>query len=748
MGIYARLQSDGKLLAYNHESGKFNADLEYKTPQSSQQKERAFTLFIFGEEVSEVQQENHCNEIMGKGDYQCLPDENGSCWFSISFQPDIGDTGLIAKAVEGGCHVQLPASAGGDAAQITPEDTSDLMCTDSTSDPKNCGECGKTCAAKESCCEGTCVDVQGGNAQHCGACGSACQGGLGCCGGQCVQLKKSTQHCGKCGQTCQGNELCCSGTCADIQGNNNNHCGACGRSCQPGFPCCSGECTDLQTEPKHCGKCGQTCSGEQKCIKGQCLGAGSCTSTAHCPKGSICRVNQCISCSGEKPNANCDGVLTFSGTGSIRVNGLGIHQQNILVGGYYDGTLSLDGKTYSSQGDSDAYIAKLTQQGKLVWLAEGKGRGRELCESIGVDAQGNVYYHGLYGRALQNATFGSKTITTRGHQYEVQASKIDASGKYIWTEAFANGNLQWSQYFTADAQGNSYVSGWVLGSRTGEATFGSITLKTGDTHTQTYAAKIDTNGKFLWAVLVGSRGENDKPGPIHYGTSGSTYFGTHWLGTALVGQYSFRSRGQEDFAVTKVDKNGSIVWSKHFGGTGRDLLTVIHGDHQGNLYIAGHFSGTMQFGPTLQLTSKGKFSSFIAKLDASGKVLWAKTMTSRDIVHTASLLVLPKKRSSSATEIYFVGSFTGSATFDNFTLTSAGDKDIFVIKLDQTGKIFWAEKAGGAGVDYPGRGIAIDPSGFLYIGGVFAKGQQTTFGHKQVNSTQQHNAFIWKLKVR
>ena len=46
------------------------------------------------------------------------------------------------------------------------------------------------------------------------------------------------------------------------------------------------------------------------------------------------------------------------------------------------------------------------------------------------------------------------------------------------------------------------------------------------------------------------------------------------------------------------------------------------------------------------------------------------------------------------------GYFEGTATFDSWgTLSSAGNDDIFVMRVDDSGFVYWAIKAGGSGDD-------------------------------------------------
>jgi LPXTG-motif cell wall-anchored protein len=75
-----------------------------------------------------------------------------------------------------------------------------------------------------------------------------------------------------------------------------------------------------------------------------------------------------------------------------------------------------------------------------------------------------------------------------------------------------------------------------------------------------------------------------------------------------------------------------------------------------------------------------------------------------------------------AGNVYVVGLFIdpfdadpGSGTTN---LTSAGDTDAYILKLDASGNLVWAHRIGGTGADQ-GSGVAVDSSGNVYVTGAF-----------------------------
>lgn len=65
---------------------------------------------------------------------------------------------------------------------------------------------------------------------------------------------------------------------------------------------------------------------------------------------------------------------------------------------------------------------------------------------------------------------------------------------------------------------------------------------------------------------------------------------------------------------------------------------------------------------------------------------------------------------------YVVGYFSGTATFGGTTLSSLGGYDIFIASYDNDLRLRWAFRAGGVKDDF-GLGIALDPRGGVYITG-------------------------------
>ncbi|HRZ42186.1 MAG TPA: T9SS type A sorting domain-containing protein [Bacteroidales bacterium] len=163
----------------------------------------------------------------------------------------------------------------------------------------------------------------------------------------------------------------------------------------------------------------------------------------------------------------------------------------------------------------------------------------------------------------------------------------------------------------------------------------------------------------------------------------------------------------------------TLEWAKSFGGNGSDGGYSIAVDAAGNVYTTGGFQATADFDPgpgTFNLTSAGSSDVFVQKMDAAGNFVWAKSYGGADHDGASSISL------DAAGNLYTTGTYKGTADFDPgagaFNLTSAGNGDIFVQKMDTAGNFIWAKSFGGNYCDY-GNSITADAAGNVYTTGVF-----------------------------
>jgi hypothetical protein len=132
-----------------------------------------------------------------KGASFCFADLTGADFRGSNITPE-----QIASASTVACSTILPN--GQRAVQCAAGETCCIGCTDTDTDPQNCGACNRACfPTGDTCSDGEC---------QCGT-GSACAAGLTCCFGECVDIDTDPLNCGFCGVDCGSGATCDGGVC-------------------------------------------------------------------------------------------------------------------------------------------------------------------------------------------------------------------------------------------------------------------------------------------------------------------------------------------------------------------------------------------------------------------------------------------------------------------------------------------------------------------------------------------------------
>ena len=170
--------------------------------------------------------------------------------------------------------------------------------------------------------------------------------------------------------------------------------------------------------------------------------------------------------------------------------------------------------------------------------------------------------------------------------------------------------------------------------------------------------------------------------------------------------------------IVKLDSDGNFIWIKSIGGTEADIMRDLVLDHNGDIIVTGSFRGTVEFNTTPQVsfTSQGNRDIFIEKLDSDGNFIWAHSLLGSGDNVAYSLTI------DETGNIYTTGQFQNTVDFDPsgavFSITSAGNSDGFIQKLDTDGNFVWATSFGGTGNDF-GNDITYDDFGNIYATGNF-----------------------------
>ena len=241
-----------------------------------------------------------------------------------------------------------------------------------------------------------------------------------------------------------------------------------------------------------------------------------------------------------------------------------------------------------------------------------------------------------------------------------------------------------------------------------------------------------------WVTTAGGPGD-DGGYKMLMDKSDNTYLTGRFRENATFGNFNLVSNNSEaDIFVAKFNPSGKVDWVLSCGGA-HNSVVGIGLDNSGNIYISGFFEGNIHFGD-ISIQSIGDRDAFVAKLNSSGAWQWAISGGGQlgDYAWTSV--------TDTIGNTYVAGTFRGSATFGQVTLSCAGEYDLFVAKCNSSGIWEWAQRAGGSVGEWP-LSCGIDVTGNIYIAGYWESAGNTQFGDFQlVSSGAAMNMFIAKCK--
>lgn len=302
--------------------------------------------------------------------------------------------------------------------------------------------------------------------------------------------------------------------------------------------------------------------------------------------------------------------------------------------------------------------------------------------------------------------------------------KTDASGAASWTKTFS-GVLPGPDYGNAGLQTND--GGYII---TGN------TMPFYGSDYNVCLIKTDTNGNLLWLQTYGGP-DDDYSYSVKQTTDG---------GYITVGFTNSYGAGLYDIYLVKTDVNGGLLWTKTFGGASNDYGYSVCQTADGGYIVVGSTNG---FGGPLSE------SVYLIKTNENGTLLWSKTFggvsatvfSGSDILQTidGGYLIggLTYECSAGGTDILLIktdlnGNVLWEKTYggiydelncvvgqciDGGYIVSgtSGNRDYYLIKTDTAGSIIWSKTYGGTPIDVTNNEYCSDveqtiDSGYVLIG--------------------------------
>jgi len=332
---------------------------------------------------------------------------------------------------------------------------------------------------------------------------------------------------------------------------------------------------------------------------------------------------------------NSSGLLQwatyFGGSGIDQANGLACDSAgNVYITGFTNSNsgIASSGSYQPNKGsagtDHDAFLAKFSTSGALLWATYFGGSNDDEGDAVACDASGNVFITGITESSSGIATLGSYQTTFGGVQ-DVFVAKFNASGQIQWATYYGGTKSEQANSIATDPSGDVFITGFTY-SDSMIATAGAYQT-TIDTFSAkaAFLSKFTSAGYLKWGTYFGGNSP-DEGYAVVCDTSGNVYMGgeTSDTGLSTIGSFQPSIAGGQDGYLAKFSDSGTIVWSTYYGGTSFDEITALAIDDSGNIYAGGatESASGIASGGSYQTSLWAGGDGFVTKFNSSGSRLW------------------------------------------------------------------------------------------------------------------------------
>ena len=357
----------------------------------------------------------------------------------------------------------------------------------------------------------------------------------------------------------------------------------------------------------------------------------------------------------------------------------------------------------------------------LDWAYSTGDVGSSAVTDIIPDSKGNVFLTGHFQNAVDFDPDMDLHILTSAGDDDIFISKTSPAGNVLWAKRIGGPGTDRANSIAMDMEGNVIVVGSFHETADFDPGPNIFALSAGE-EGDAFITKLDENGEFLWAIQITGDQFNEIRSVKTDGLNNILVTGL-FEGAAdfdpTEGTLYHASKGQEDMFLAKYSPDGLLIWAHGIGGPGVDAGRGVTVTLTGNVWVAGHFSESVNFNPMpddATLTAQGLEDIFVATYTAQGEYIRAMRIGGNENDEVNGIHM------DAPGNILLTGMFRGNvdfnpSTFTNFLASNGGD-DGFVLKLSPSGTYVWARSFGGEDDD-KGIDISADFLGNILVAGYF-----------------------------
>ena len=347
-----------------------------------------------------------------------------------------------------------------------------------------------------------------------------------------------------------------------------------------------------------------------------------------------------------------DGTLrwarTWGGTGRDVANGLAVDRTgHVYISGPFQNSVDFNpdpagSETQSSNAGAanNIYLSKLDPEGNLEWVKTwGPADGGAESYGIALDSAGYLFVVGDFSGS--NCDFNPWSAPHDVHAnhpgvfFDAYLSKFGPDGTFQWAKTWGGEGYDDGPSLAIDSLDNVYVGGMYASKTINFDPAGGLG---GANHpaqdsgyvVDAFLSKFSNAGVFQWVKTWGGAGSDEIIQTLTVDRSNHVYAGGRFGCASCdfdpgVSVDTHASHGNLDAFISKFDAGGAFQWARTWGGTGLDVSAGLVVDSLNNVYAAGLFNSSVDFGTGNAVPSNGASDGFLSKFDRAGNFQSVKT---------------------------------------------------------------------------------------------------------------------------
>ena len=358
-------------------------------------------------------------------------------------------------------------------------------------------------------------------------------------------------------------------------------------------------------------------------------------------------------------------------------------------------------------GESDAFITKFSPTGQVLWSTFLGGSGRDVCNFVGITADGAVAVSGQTFSTDFPTTPGVAQPTYPGGQPVIFVAMLNAAGDGLEYSTFLGGSaFDFVFSIAVSPDGIVYVAGEAH-SPDFPITPGAHQSSFGGGEMDAFLTSIDRQGHILYSTFLGGAGDESISGLALNAAGNIVGFGS--TNSANIPSVTSPQFGDFDLFLVEMSPEGALVRTGRFGGTGTDGALKL--GISGSSYVIGGYTTSTDLLagiPGFDSTYGGSTDGFVLKVNNDFTTVQAGTYIGGSGFENQHHLTVASDGSIYATGTTDTPNL--AVTADAFQPLLAGGFDGYVTILSSDlASVEFLSYLGGTGPDYM-RWIGLAPN--------------------------------------